>query len=310
MRKLSAGSGASGERTTPTPSAGSSSSVVNRNNDRTQSSFSSSFGSPSRRAGDDGKNGSGTARSFARWRRKRSAPLYSVVRFRSSPGWRGAGEDDRSSSANDATGGRRRRRGRPCRGRWDYVADNVRLGKEEEEALRSEGGDDDDDDDFGGDRDEEDGTSDDDDDDDDEGGDERMATACHNNRTIGEDSVGILIRLYRTTLEDCLCSRDDDDDDDDVDVDGSGGVDSTTAADHPTTRRRRCRRAILDLSRLHVLRALRYAAEYSVRSNGVVDRPGPRTFFSFFGGGGGGGGGGGRGGGGGHPATFDGMGWP
>jgi hypothetical protein len=37
------------------------------------------------------------------------------------------------------------------------------------------------------------------------------------------------------------------------------------------------------------LRALRYAAEYSVRSNGVVDRPGPRTFFSFFGGGGGGG---------------------
>ena len=50
--------------------------------------------------------------------------------------------------------------------------------------------------------------------------------------------------------------------------------------------RRRRRRAILDLSRLHVLRALRYAAEYSVRSNGVVDRPGPRTFFSFFGGGG------------------------
>ena len=231
VRKLSAGSGASGERTTPTPSSGSSSSVVNRNNDRTQSSFSSSFGSPSRRAGDDGKNGSGTARSFARWRRKRSAPLYSVVRFRSSPGWRGAGEDDRSSSANDATGGRRRRRGRPCRGRWDYVADNVRLGKEEEEALRSEGGDDDDDD-FGGDRDEEDGTSD-DDDEDDEGGDERMATACHDNRTIGEDSVGILIRLYRATLEDCLCSRDDDDDDDDVD--GGGGVDSTTAADHPTT---------------------------------------------------------------------------
>jgi hypothetical protein len=35
------------------------------------------------------------------------------------------------------------------------------------------------------------------------------------------------------------------------------------------------------------LRALRYAAEYSVRSNGVVDRPGPRTFFSFFRGGGG-----------------------
>ncbi len=65
-------------------------------------------------------------------------------------------------------GGRWRRRGRPCRGRWDYVADNVRLGKEEEEALRSEWGDDDDDDDFGGDRDEEDGTS--DDDDDDEGG--------------------------------------------------------------------------------------------------------------------------------------------
>jgi len=205
-----------------------SSSVVNRNNDWTQSS---SFGSSSRRAGDDGKDGGGTARSFearsfARWRRKRSAPLYSVVRFRSSPGWRGVGEDERFSLANDASGGRRRRRGRPCRGRRDYVADNVRLGKEEDEALRSEGGDDDDNYNFGGNRDEEDGTS--DGDDEDEGGDELMATACHDNRIIGKDSVGILIRLYHVTLEDCLCSCDDDDDD----VDGG---DSTTAADHLTT---------------------------------------------------------------------------
>jgi hypothetical protein len=53
---------------------------------------------------------------------------------------------------------------------------------------------------------------------------------------------------------------------------------------------------------------LRYAAEYSVRSNGVVDRPGPRTFFSFFGGGGDEGDG--RRGGSGLAASFDGMAWP
>ena len=36
-------------------------------------------------------------------------------------------------------------------------------------------------------------------------------------------------------LWNCLCSRGDDNDDDDVDGGGGGGVDSTTAADHPTT---------------------------------------------------------------------------
>lgn len=39
--------------------------------------------------------------------------------------------------------------------------------------------------------------------------------------------------------------------------------------------------SIMDLSRLHIIRALRYAAEYSVRSNGIIDRPGPQAFFSF-----------------------------
>jgi hypothetical protein len=50
--------------------------------------------------------------SYARWRRRKSAPLYLVIRFGSNLGWimRGGGAAQRW---------------------WDYVAKNVRLGKEE-----------------------------------------------------------------------------------------------------------------------------------------------------------------------------------
>jgi hypothetical protein len=58
--------------------------------------------------------------SYAWWRRRRLAPLYLFVRFRSTLGWRMGG------------------RGAVWR-RWDYVAVNIRLEKEEEEALRCEG---------------------------------------------------------------------------------------------------------------------------------------------------------------------------
>jgi hypothetical protein len=58
--------------------------------------------------------------SYAWWRRRRSAPLYLFIRFRSNPGWMMGG------------------RGAVWHW-WDFKAVNVRLGKEEEEALRREG---------------------------------------------------------------------------------------------------------------------------------------------------------------------------
>jgi hypothetical protein len=58
--------------------------------------------------------------SYAWWRRRRLAPLYTFIRFRSTPGW--------------TVGGRG-----AVRRWWDYMAVNVRLGKEEEEVLRCKG---------------------------------------------------------------------------------------------------------------------------------------------------------------------------
>jgi hypothetical protein len=158
-------------------------------------------------------------------------------------------------------------------------------------------------------------------DDDDMGG---MAT-YYDRTVIGEDAVGTLIRVYRATLKRCLRFRDNDVVDDGggggdstaadylllgpiahlIGLVCAAGVsvrdlrsllvlagDSPTYTEekeennHPNDTGGHRRRPILDLSRLHVLRALRYAAEYSVRSNGVIDRPGPQTFFSFGGDGG------------------------
>jgi hypothetical protein len=50
---------------------------------------------------------------YAWRRRRRFAPLYLVVRFQSDPGWMMG-------------------RGGAVQHWWDYVANNVRLGKEEE----------------------------------------------------------------------------------------------------------------------------------------------------------------------------------
>jgi len=60
--------------------------------------------------------------SFGKWKKKKSAPLYSVIRFCSNPAW----------ESIHSTNSKRRSR------HWNFVADNVKLCKEEEEALLNE----------------------------------------------------------------------------------------------------------------------------------------------------------------------------
>jgi hypothetical protein len=58
--------------------------------------------------------------SYAGWKRRRTAPLYTFVRFRSTLGWTMEGRGTAWCW-------------------WDYVAVNIRLGNEVEEVLRRDG---------------------------------------------------------------------------------------------------------------------------------------------------------------------------
>ena len=193
---------------------------------------------------------------YARWKKKKSSPLYNIVRFCSNQGWGGEVGDGYSVS------GLKSRRSKS----WDYVADHVKLGDNEEE--------------------EEDDSSKEEDD-------EELI-----NDTAG-DVVANLINIYSAILSKCSL-------DEHVASNGQhlllgpiahliGLVSSTGAsvkslrqllelAEKPSDNNDDVsskRRPPSTLARLHILRALRHAAEYSNQLNAVHDKNGPKTFFSF-----------------------------
>eukprot|EP00986_Skeletonema_menzelii_P005916 scaffold2232_cov136-Skeletonema_menzelii.AAC.7 len=233
------------------------SSTSNLQRSNTNNSSSSSF-QPHLNNGSTANNSVAyTTWNHARWKKKKSSPLYNVVRFCSNSQW-GEGED---YSVSNLTSRRSKS--------WDYVADHVKLGDEEEEGESSAS-------------EEEDGVE-------------------SKNNSAGDDIVANLINIYNAILTKCSS-------DEHAAKNGqhlllgpvahliglvcSTGVsvkslrlllvlaEKSSAANNSNNKSTKVA-APSTLARLHILRALRYAAEYSTQSNGIHDKVGPQTFFSF-----------------------------
>ena len=208
-----------------------------------------------------------TAWSFAKWKKKKCAPLYSVIRFCSNVKW--YEKQDGVDSAKK-----------------EFVDDNVQLKSNEDGAV--------------------------DGDDDDEEEENEIA-----NPYGREDTVGVLIRIYHAILDKCskqqqqqqqqnndaqpsyylllgpvahliglICATK-------VSVKNlrlllvlvEGDDTTTTTLQQQQQSRSKESSQLMTLARLHIIRSIRYAAEYSNQINGsgmlLMDKPGPRTFFSF-----------------------------
>ena len=238
--------------------------------------------------------------SFARWQKKKSGPLYSIVRFCSNPCWHDNNEVESDDDGALLTPGSRR--SQP----WDFVGDNVLLDDDEEEELSREGNN------------KQDSCK-----NEDEGG--MMITPTYGR----EDTVGILIRIYHAILNKCLkqsSSSSSKEEEGGGGVENDGGqylllgpvahliglvcatkvsvknlrlllvlMEDTDSSSSALTQQEQMKKrsqsnsnrsssgeVVSNLARLHILRALRYAAEYSIQINGMlIDKPGPQTFFSF-----------------------------
>lgn len=201
--------------------------------------------------------------NYGSWKKKKSSPLYSTIRFCSNAAW----ENNVSCVKSSSTLSQRRR--------WDYVADNVKLDEEEEKELNNEKL-------F-------------------EGGDRGVSASV--------ELVRALLKIYQSIL-----------DQDNASMKGQylllgpvahflGLVISATGSSVKDLRnllviaegsdptkgytRQNSRRISLTsvkdapqhilphLGRLHIIRMLRYAAEYSTQSIGILDKVGPKAFFSF-----------------------------
>ena len=205
--------------------------------------------------------------NYGSWKKKKSSPLYSIIRFCSSLGWK---VDSASSPATNVS----------QRQRWDYVADNVRLDDAEEKELNCE--------------------------------------QVFEDTFSGADKkssiklVGILIELYQSVSEARLAK--------DLQPNANhqylllgpiahllGLLISAVGISvkdlrkllvvaegpefSPNLKKELLRRPKIIgdaakslrqyLARLHAVRLLRYAAEYSTQSTGILDKVGPRSFFSF-----------------------------
>ena len=209
--------------------------------------------------------------NYGSWTKKKSAPLYSAIRFCSSLGW------EVGSTSSPATNVSQRQR-------WDYVADNVKLDEEEEKELNSE---------------------------------QVFEDTCSRASKNGSMKlVGILIKIYQSILEARL--REDLKPNArhqylllgpvahllGLIVSAVGisvkdlrkllviaeGPESNLNLTKDLSRRptitggintKALQQTPFYLARLHVVRLLRYAAEYSTQSTGILDKVGPRSFFSF-----------------------------
>eukprot|EP00804_Cyclotella_cryptica_P029718 CCRYP_015200-RB/>CCRYP_015200-RB protein AED:0.21 eAED:0.21 QI:287/1/1/1/0.4/0.33/6/1735/1199 len=207
--------------------------------------------------------------SYANWKKKKSSPLYSTIRFCSNLAWK-----NNSLSTSKLLP-------MPHRQRWNFVADNVKLDDEEEEELSCES---------------------------------VFEDSCGGG--VANGFVGTLIKIYRAVLNECLKAdivpssigqylllgpvahllglvisatgasvknlRD-------LLVIAEGWEATTNFTEQTSYRplqsvdfsKQSLNYSSLYLSRLHIIRMLRYAAEYSTQSNGILDKVGPQSFFSF-----------------------------
>ena len=207
--------------------------------------------------------------NHAKWKKKKSSPFYSIVRFCSNQQW--GKEGGVGSIANHSALDVWTRRSQS----WDYVADHVKKkldedGKEEEDDSSSE-------------------------DEKEQGG---LVDAAGG-------IIASLINIFKAILDKCTSDKH-------ATMNGqhlllgpvahliglvcSTGVSvkslrlllvlaekssSDTTKNNDSNMSTKKVAAPSTLARLHILRALRYAAEYSTQSNGIHDKVGPQTFFSF-----------------------------
>lgn len=176
---------------------------------------------------------------------------------------------------------------------WNWIGDNVRLDSEEERVFNEEH-------DKGG------------DDDEDGSGSDDEEELLQRNKYEKEDVVGKLIRIYHAILHKCLKQEQESSGGKEESNTKNGGqylllgpvshliglvcstkvsvknlrlllvlIDGSDSRSFSSQQQQK-NSPILNLAKLHIIRALRYAAEYSIQINGMlIDKPGPQTFFSF-----------------------------
>ena len=210
--------------------------------------------------------------SHARWKKKKSAPLYSVIRFCNNPQWKDVDVSRSTTSRRNSKSTRALDSASHLK--WSFVADHVKLSLEEEEAILGE-------------------DNLDDEEETDEGGGEEDQTTTSS--LVREDMIGILIRIFQAILEKCTTGGAFNKQNGQYLLLGPVahliGLVCATRVSVKNLRllfvlaedssQKRPNQSVLVLGRLHILRALRYAAEYSIQCNGALDKPGPQTFFSF-----------------------------
>jgi hypothetical protein len=210
--------------------------------------------------------------NYGSWKKKKSSPLYSTLRFCSNLAWRNNTVDMKNFSNAS------------YRQRWDFVADNVKLDDDEEKELSSENV-------FESSR-------------------ERIGSGT------SEKLVGSLIKVYESLWDECS-KRDEEINARGqyllfgpvahllgltIGASGSSvkdlrqllvmaeGSDPTKKFTKQNSRRASLSSSFVEpslqetlpfLARLHIIRLLRYAADYSSQSIGILDKVGPQSFFSF-----------------------------
>lgn len=221
--------------------------------------------------------------SYANWKKKKSSPLYATIRFCSNLAWK---NDSVSSSPLATLNSSFRRQ------HWDFVAENVKLNEDEEEELMNETL-------F-------EGSS-------EEGG----MDVGMSGKKCGAELVGQLIKIYQALIDECSAAGGGLNTKGHYLLFGPvahllGLIISATGTSVKNLRtflvlaegselaihssKLKLRRPSLCsnsrstkkplhchlyLARLHIIRMLRYTAEYSAQSNGILDKVGPQSFFSF-----------------------------
>ena len=211
--------------------------------------------------------------AYGSWKKKKSSPLYSTIRFCSNLAWDG---DDASDLPSQATPNFKSRVSQ--RQRWNFVADNVRLDEAEEEELNKENV-------F------EEGRS--------NGSMKLLGTLINLYQSILNESrkesrqpcfkylllgpiahlLGLVVSAVGLSVKDLrkLLIIADGSDSSSIAVKQSSR--KLLLSGNPTTQI--TQQFSLHLGRLHIIRMMRYAAEYSTQSTGILDKVGPQSFFSF-----------------------------
>lgn len=212
--------------------------------------------------------------TYGSWKKKKSSPLYSAIRFCSNLAW---GDNATASASSSQTISNCTSRVSQ-RQRWNFVADNVQLDEAEEEELNNENV-------F------EEGRS--------NGSMKLLGTLINIYHSILDESckksdhpnfkylllgptahlLGLVVSAVGLSVKDLRKLL--------IIADGS---DSWNSAFKQSSRKRSMsgnpstqltQQFSLYLGRLHIIRMMRYAAEYSTQSTGILDKVGPQSFFSF-----------------------------